>query len=518
MASTTTHVAFLDSRVGWTLRDRWAAFQFPPAALRFMAVGALVLFGAIWGMLAAVAGVPAVLICASLIACVFCLRDFRAGVGLLVLMMPIANSQVFPRSMFGITGLNPLNLLLATTLLAFLMNRAGEKQAPRVFPWQLLWLYLVPFTIAACLGISHISQIPPSFYDLDLIQFTGAVGYLRDLWAKPVILVIYALLVGAAAARSERPERFLTPMMLSVWVMAGMAVVFVAMSGVSLSQLAGTYARSFLSALGMHANDLGRLYATAYAILLFTWDRTENWSLKTFCLLAMGAVVVALLLTFSRGAFFGFILVNLIYLFARRRLKTLLMAGLAVPVALVLMPGAVWYRMTMGFGSGMNTITAGRTGDIWEPLWPELADYALTGNGIGSVMWSRAMRDGRLWEISHPHNAYLEAYMNMGVLGLVLFVVFWIWIWRSFRREAKNAAHPQELRGVFEGGAAGLLAYLVAGMAGGSLQPDATQAFLWFAIGMLFGVKAKAAKRAAQEKAQAAALAKSQAQLKVQGR
>ena len=37
------------------------------------------------------------------------------------------------------------------------------------------------------------------------------------------------------------------------------------MSGATLAELSGTYARSFLSALGMHANDLGRLYATAYA-------------------------------------------------------------------------------------------------------------------------------------------------------------------------------------------------------------------------------------------------------------
>ena len=493
MASTPTDVGFLDSRFGYSLRDRWDAYRFPAAASRAAAVGLLVGLGAFWGLAVAYAGVAAALICVSLIACIFCLRDFRAGVALLVVMMPIANSQVFPRSMFGITGLNPLNLLLVTTLLAFFMRRAGERQAPAVFPAPLFWLYLIPFTYGALMGAGHVQEIPGSFHELDLIQFHDAVGYLRDMWAKPVILVIYALLVGCAVARSERPERFLTPMMLSVWIMAAMAMVFVVLSGVSLSEMAGTYARSFLSALGMHANDLGRLYATAYAILLFTWDRTNNWTLKTLCLLAMGAVVVALLLTFSRGAFFGFILVNILYLFARRRLKTLLIAGMVVPVALVLMPGAVWYRVTMGFGSGLNAITAGRTGDIWEPLFPELHDYALTGHGLGSVMWSRAMRDGRLWEISHPHNAYLEAYMNMGVLGLVLLLAFWFWLWRGFRRAARDDRLPAEMRGVFEGGAAGLVAYLVAGMAGGSLQPDATQAFLWLAAGMLFGMRARLA-------------------------
>jgi len=354
-----------------------------------------------------------------------------------------------------------------------------------------VWLYVVPFTLAAFLGAQHVHEIPPTFHELELIQFDNAVGFLRDLWAKPLMLVVYAVLVAAAVARSERMERFLTPMILSVWVMASLSVVFIAMSGATLTELSGTYARSFLSALGMHANDLGRLYATAYALLLFTWDRTGNWMLKTVCFLAMGAVVLALLLTFSRGAFFGFVVVNVIYLFARRRLKTLVMAACAIPVALFFMPGAFWYRLTMGFGAGLNEITAGRTGDIWTPLLPELADHPFFGNGVGSVMYSRAMIEERLWEVAHPHNAYLELYMNMGAVGLVLVLGFWIWIWRGFRQEGRNDANSDELRGIFEGGAAGLLAFLIAGVAGSSLQPDPAQAFLWLAVGMLFGVKAR---------------------------
>jgi O-antigen ligase len=184
-------------------------------------------------------------------------------------------------------------------------------------------------------------------------------------------------------------------------------------------------------------------------------------------------------------------------------MKTLMLGGAIAAVGLALMPGAVWYRLTMGLASGdLNAISAGRTGDIWTPLLPELADHPLIGNGLGSVMYSRAMIEGRLWQVAHPHNAYLEAYMNMGLVGLVLLISFWIWMWRSFRRESREEANPLELRGMFEGAAAGLLAYLIAGMAGASLQPDVTQAFIWLAFGMMLGVTAK---RAATAKAQAKA-------------
>jgi O-antigen ligase len=268
-----------------------------------------------------------------------------------------------------------------------------------------------------------------------------------------------------------------------------LSLVFFVASGVSLSSLAGSYARQFLSPLGMHANDLGRLYACAYALLLFTWDRAGSLTLKTTLLAAMVLVVLALLITFSRGAFFGFILVNVIYLFSRRRVKTLVLAALAIPVALYLTPGAVWYRMTLGLGEGLNALSAGRVGEIWAPLVPYLLDSPVWGKGLGSIMWSRPMIEERMLQVGHPHNAYLQAFMDTGALGLVLVVFFWIYIWRRFRFYARDARLDADMQGFFEGAAAGLVSFLVAGMAGSSLFPVPAQAFLWLAIGMMFGIK-----------------------------
>src|SRR4051812_24787969 len=125
MASAPTDIGFRDSRLGWTLRDRWEAYRFPAWSRRLAAVAGLAAFGAVWGAAGAVAEVPAFFICLSVIACVFCIRDFRAGVSMMIMMLPVAQSHIFPRSMFGITGLNPLNLLMVTTVLSYIMQRAG---------------------------------------------------------------------------------------------------------------------------------------------------------------------------------------------------------------------------------------------------------------------------------------------------------------------------------------------------------------------------------------------------------
>ncbi len=371
-----------------SLLERWEAWRAPEWVKPAGVYSALALFGIFWGVFVGYVGTPALLVAVSLFACLLCLRDFRNGAVLLCLIMPIANSYVFPHAMFGITGMNPLNMLLGMTLVMYLMNSLGQK-GPSLLPRFIVWPYLVPLFLGAMLGMRHIDEIPYTFRMASGLPFDSPVGYVRDYFLKPFQFVLYAMLVAAAVYRSEKPEKFITPLLISVWVIALTIVGFVVASGVELSSLSGEYSRHFLSPLGMHANDLGRLYAVAYALLLFVWDRSDHMLHKTFLFLSMGVVVMALLLTFSRGAFFGFIIVNLIYLFSRRHAKTLLLAALAVPVALVAMPGAIWYRLQMGFGNGANAISAGRLDDIWIPLMPEFLASPVWGQGLGSIMWSR---------------------------------------------------------------------------------------------------------------------------------
>ena len=464
-------------------------YTLPPAAVRFGAFAGLVAFGALWGAAVAVGGTAAVIVLITIIACIFCVRDFRAGVVLLILIMPISQSYVFPHEMFGITGANPLNLLMAATLAVMVMRTAGDGTLTHFAPKPLVLLYIAPMIMGAFLGAPHVGEIPAEFRDTEMIFFKDAFGYVRDMLVKPLTFVVYALLVSVAIQRSKKPERFIVPMIVSVAIMAAVILVFIAMAGVSISSLAGTYTRHFLSALGMHANDLGRLYAVAYALLLFVWDRAPTKMMKTCAMAAMVVVVLALLVTFSRGAFLGFIIVNLIYLASRRNRKTLLLLLVALPIGLYFTPGAVWDRVTMGWGEGADTISAGRTDEIWGPVIPELFKSPIWGNGLGAVMWCAPMVAGMMPQVGHPHNAYLEVILDLGVVGLVLLSAFWILTWRDFRRLAKEERIAPELQGFFEGAAAGLLSFLVAGMAGSSLMPAPEQSFLWLAVGMMYGVQ-----------------------------
>jgi O-antigen ligase len=474
---------------GTSLRDTWERLRDSQRAREVAVFVALVGFAFLWGAAVAYAAVGATLLAFSFIACLLCLRDFRVGVAVLIVIMPISSSTLFPHAMFGVTGLNPLNLLVVATLAVFFMRAAGNEAMQGFVPRPLFWLYIVPLVVAALIGMQHVHEIPRIFKATGMLDFDAPAGYLRDILLKPLGLVVYACLVGAAVAWSQRPERFVIPMLVSVFVMAGVGIGFIASLGVSLSQLSGVYARHIMSTIGMHANDLGRLYAVAFALLLFVWDRTHRMSLKALLVIAMVAVAAALFLTFSRGAFFGFVIVCVLYFILRRTLKTFLIIVTLVVPALIFAPGALWSRLETGVGAGLNEITAGRVDEIWLPLLPEIAKTPPWGSGLASVLWSRPMRMEEMFFVAHPHNAYLQVYMDLGIIGTVLVLAFWMHSLRGFWKLRSDERLVPEMQGFFEGAAVGLVSFLIAGIAGSSLLPTPEQGYLWLALGMMWGVR-----------------------------
>jgi len=477
---------------------RLGADRTPGLALGVIGLG---VFGVLTGIGLAIGEIQALVISLSFLAAVAVLADFRIGAVLLLIMMPVEGSYLFPHNMLGVTGLNPFNVVLGATLVAFLIRGKGLKI---VLPKPLLWLYLVPVVIAGFLGTQHVDDIYPYFYEVEVIHFTDAMGYLRDVLVKPLFMVAASLLIGAAVAQAKRVENFLVPIIIAVWVMSLMLIGFVVTSGLSLGQLALATQRTLLSVLGMHANDLGRLYAVAYGLLLFTWGETKDVRLKTVLVATMGALTLALLFTFSRGAFIGWVMVNVLFLVWKFNARTAALAILAAGIGLAFMPGAVVSRMTLGLvgGADVNEVSAGRIDEIWLPLMPEVFKSPLWGNGLDSTMWANALWAETMLPVTHPHNAYIQGILDMGLLGTVLLLAFYWHVYRKLRDLGSNAYLSPTMRGFYQGAVAGLLCFIVTGFAGSSLRATPEFAFLWIAIGMMYGQLARKPETGAAWRAQ----------------
>lgn len=462
--------------------------QAPSSAVLVAGIAGLLGCAVLAGAGLAFGELNAMIIALALIAAAATFVDFRVGVVLMIILLPLKETTFFPSSMFGVTGMNPLNLLLAATLASYVLRGRFNRFLPK----PLVWLFIVPIAAAGLIGLPNVERIHPTFFETETIHYLDGLGYLRDAMLKPLLMVLIAMLIGAAVERSQKPERFLTPIVLAALTMSILAIGFVAASGIRLGALAGSGAREFFSGMGLHANDLGRLYAVAYGLLLFTWWETEDKALKTVLVATMGLIVIALALTFSRGAFLGFMVINALFLMWKFNVKSIGLALIAGLVTLVMIPGYLIRRITMGFETGdVNTVSAGRIEGIWGPLLPELTKSPLWGQGLDATMWSDAMWADQMLQVTHPHSAYLQGLLDMGVIGLVLLVAYYIHVWRAMRNLGSNAWLSPTMRGFFQGGLAALACFFVSGFAGSSLRPATEFAFLWIAIGIMYGVLAR---------------------------
>jgi O-antigen ligase len=215
-------------------------------------------------------------------------------------------------------------------------------------------------------------------------------------------------------------------------------------------------------------------------------------------------LTIALLLTFSRGAFVGFMMINGLFLLWKFNARTVAIAILVASLFALLLPGAVMGRLMLGFeGGDMNTVSAGRIDEIWGPLaMSDIWKSPIWGNGLDSITWADAAWNGTMLLVTHPHNAYLQAYLDMGLLGLALTLAYFWHVWKGLLSLGSNAYLSPTLRGFFQGAVAGLLCFLLTGMAGSSLRPIPEFSFLWLAIGMMYGMRARTPDKTATGAAQ----------------
>jgi O-antigen ligase len=451
------------------------------------AVG-LVGFGAASGVAIAFGEANAFYITLSVILGAAILVDYRVGAVALILLLPMVATYFLPHSMFGIPALNPFNVVVMATLGSCLIRGHVRHFAPPV----LVWCFVVPILVAGVIGAPQSPDILAYFYDLGGLNFVEPWGYFREMAVRPLIIVLVALLIGVAVARSQRPERFITAIAVSAILIALVQFAFIAASGVRLGALASVEARRFFSDFGLHANDLGRMFAVAYALLVFVWWETKNPTLKTGLFITLCITGVALILSFSRGAILGAGIATAAFVMWKFQGRKLALVGCAAVICLAIAPEPVWDRITMGFGTGnMNTVSAGRLEGIWAPLLPLIPETPLWGSGLGSMMWSEPMLQGQMLLVGHPHNAYLEAVLDMGFIGLVLLCIYYLHVWRGFRTLGSNANLSTEMRAFFQGAAAALLVFLITGWTGSSLRPESEFGFLWVAIGMMYGMLAR---------------------------
>lgn len=452
-------------------------------------------------VIAVMGGVLSSVILAALVAAALTLANYRFGLWFLVLLIPISAAPVFPRALFGIAGANPYNALLALTLLSFLAERALRRKGYWLAGYRRFWwAYMLPVCVAVLIGTQHFSEIPAFAFVTGPVHFTTLGGYVRDIFLKPMLYLVVALLLGIAVREGMKPTAVIVALCLSLWVFAAWVTGYILASGVGLGQLASATNREALSGTGMHANDLGNLAAAMLTLMLFAIAGARRAATLRWLYAATAGLAAALLLiSFSRGAWLAFAVGLTAFFVMQRRLSVVLVGLLVIACALPLLPTEIYERVTTGIGTGGSLVlhssddplTAGRVAGIWFPLFSEVREHPFFGNGLFAIAWSEPFRTGAMRLATlNPHNLYLKLLLEVGIVGLILVLWFFADLWRRFRAAGEEKSTSREAAWLFSGAAAALLGYAVFGLTGGDYLPETANFWLWIAFGLVLSTRA----------------------------
>lgn len=169
-----------------------------------------------------------------------------------------------------------------------------------------------------------------------------------------------------------------------------------------------------------------------------------------FCLMLMGACLIA---TWSRGAWLALMLALTLFLFMwHRRAVYVLVAGLAVIPALpFLLPQSIIARFT-SIGNLGDSSTSYRV-YIWRAAVHMIKDNLLSGIGTGEGAWYQIYPSYTYLGVEaapHSHNLFLQITLELGVVGIGLFVVFLFLLYQSgftyfARLSSDSVAVPEHL-------------------------------------------------------------------------
>jgi O-antigen ligase len=391
----------------------------------------------------------------ALLVILFALR-FDLGLALAIFVIPFWN---FPKVLFGGFELSPVEVLTWIASTAFLMNLALNRVLRRDN------LRIRP--LIACL--STLDWAVLAFFILGLIstRWAGNFGVasreFRIVLLDPILL--YGLIRAGAAAgiTPNATSRYVTALLAS-----GVAVCAIGLYQYFTGNVILADGVARLTAVWGSPNNVGlyleRLLPIALSFALLLHDSTSNTgaephrrdkenTIESFphwhrwiYVGMVGLFALTILLTYSRGALFlgvpASVLFLMVVLFTqshRLSRRAWLLIGATVAIAgIAILPFLSSDRFSSVFQTGTGTGFFRIA--VWTSAVNMIADHPLLGVGLDNFLYEypkyvlpEAWREPNL---SHPHNFLLDAWVRLGIGGVLIFgwmlVAFFKRAWRTF--------------------------------------------------------------------------------------
>ncbi len=332
---------------------------------------------------------------------------------LLLVLTPFGVGSFFPRSILGISGLNPLNFIW---LLAFLIAVATTLSG-RVNPRFREYFSLPIIILMLLYGIAFLRTF------ININELTTYATFKPTLLSlllanliKPLQIFLTGWIVLMVSQRYGNDRIVYKAVLLSACIYAtAILLVFLENSISSGSYVEGR--RALTLTMGIHTNGIAALGV----YFLFFAFMSQNKVSGLLRAAGAGAAVLIIMLSFSR---MGYLTTLILFSFFYRKLplrerRLALVTGILIFTifSAKFIQRVDWGFAKTGVGSG-QTVDAGRIHNIWLPLLPQVEKRPIIGSGLYSMLKSDASRHGL--HVSNPHSAYLQVLLDQGLLGLVI--------------------------------------------------------------------------------------------------
>ncbi len=349
--------------------------------------------------------------------------DFEFLSGSVILVMLLCPSQIW-HNIYAL-GMG-LFLLAALLILAAAQNRPALRFAS-------LGLPLAAFVIAAVVGVAVAADKGEA---------------VRVFCFFLASFLFCAVLIGSVDSEAKLRK------LLAFLYLAAVAAAAVAI----LQRIQGVPVSASLTDLSANAGMPGRVYSVYenpnnYAeIIVLLFPASTAWAvtlkdrhMRVYALAGLLLPVAALLMTYSRGCWISFALAAVVFLYFcdKRVIPAFLLIGL---LAIPLLPSTILNRI----------LTIGSTADssnmyriyIWDAVMDMLRRYGLIGIGLGPgnfrpiyLLFCNPLAE----PAPHSHMVYLEVWIEMGLLGIVSYLAYYLATLRSAVKGMASASKTVRL-------------------------------------------------------------------------
>ena len=441
---------------------------------------------------------------------VYAWRDWFKSLCGLILLTAVIDHPDMPKTVMGIPGLNPWNILIVFVVFSWAVSRRREG---------LVWDMPRPVTVllALYLGVvlAGFARMMADLSHLETVTIENLIS--EDLFNTTKCVVPGLLFYDGC--RSPRRAKMALWCILAVYLWVALRVALFMPPSAILEGGAGMAARTrSLMATGFTCAMASKMLAgSAWAFLAIRPVLTRS-AHKWLAAGAFALTTYAAVLLGTRAGYYAWGSVGLVLCLVRwQRYLFVLPAG--VLLLAIVFPGAK-DRLFQGVGevdaSGQATINNDSATSGRSEVWPYVVDLIAQSPAVG--YGREAMRRtgttetlsrqlGEVYALGHPHNAYLEMLLDNGVIGFAIVMTFFVIILgysgRLFLRDGDPWAS-----GIGGVTFALVLGHMVAGMGSQSFYPSYGDCGMWCAIMLMLRVRVERARSKGFRPVQAAGLSK----------